>query len=147
MKTLSDEHERFISDESEELKRIREKKLKELVEFQEKKQKMGAEPVHVTDSSFKDVVSKNALALIDFWAAWCGPCRALAPTIEELAKEYVGKVFVGKLNVDENPLTAEQFQVYSIPTVLIVKDGKEVDRIVGCVPKEYIETALKKYLG
>jgi thioredoxin 1 len=144
---MSDEHERFISDENEEIKHIREKKLKELMEFKEKKQEMSAEPVHVTDSNFKETVNTHSLALIDFWAAWCGPCRALAPTIEELAKEYSGKVFVGKLNVDENPLTAEQFQVYSIPTVLIMKDGKEVDRIVGCVPKEYIETALKKYLG
>jgi thioredoxin 1 len=71
----------------------------------------------------------------------------LAPTIEVLAKEYAGKVFVGKLNVDDNPATAERFQVFSIPTTLVMKGGKEVDRIVGCVPKDYIETVLKKHLG
>jgi thioredoxin 1 len=144
---MSDERKQFISDENDELKRIREKKLKGLMGLKETKKEMSAEPVHVTDSNFKDVVSKNALALIDFWAAWCGPCRVLAPTIEELAQEYAGKVFVGKLDVDENPVTAERFQVYSIPTVLVMRNGKEVERIVGCVPKDYIETALRKHLG
>jgi thioredoxin 1 len=139
---MNGEHERFISEE-EELERIRAKKLSEL---REKKQEMTDEPVHVTDSSFNDVVKKHSLALIDFWAPWCGPCRALAPTIEELNKEYAGRVFVGKLNVDENPKTAECFDVSSIPTMLIMKNGEEVDRIVGCVQKKYIEAALRKHL-
>ena len=108
---------------------------------------MDEEPVHVTDKTFNDLVCKNPVCLIDFWADWCGPCRALAPTIKELAREYKGEVFIGKLNVDENPSTAECFQVYSIPTMLIMKDGKEVDRVVGCMPKEQIENALKKHLG
>jgi thioredoxin 1 len=108
---------------------------------------MNVKPVHVDDSCFNATVTKHPLVLIDFWAEWCGPCRVLAPTIEELAHEYVGKILVGKLNVDENPATAERFQVFSIPTVLIMKNGKEVDRIVGCVPKDHIETSLKKYLG
>ena len=137
-------HEQFISEENEELKRIREKKLKEL---KEKRQKMTAEPFHVTDSNFNEIVEQHPIAIIDCWATWCGPCLALAPTIDELAKEYVGKVFVGKLNVDENPKTAERFQVFSIPTILIMKNGKEVDRIVGLVPKKHIETALRKHLG
>jgi thioredoxin 1 len=144
---MNGQRERFISGESEELKRIREKKLSELMKFKGRQQKMNAEPVHVTDSSFDDVVGKHSVALIDFWASWCGPCRALAPTIEELAKEYAGRVFVGKLDVDDNPAAAERFQVFSIPTVLVMKEGKEVDRIVGCVPKDYIVTALKKHLG
>lgn len=104
-------------------------------------------PVHVTDTNFDEIIRKNPLVLIDFWADWCGPCRALAPAIEELARENAGKVFVGKLNVDENTQTAQRFQVFSIPTVVIMKDGKEVDRVVGCVPKEYIVTALKKHSG
>jgi len=137
--------EQFISDE--ELKRIREKKLKEYMRTKERVHDMEAELLHVTDADFNDVVSKNALALIDFWASWCGPCRALAPTIEELAKDYAGRALVGKLDVDENPATAERFQVFSIPTVLIMKNGREVERIVGCVPKDQIETALKKHLG
>ena len=105
------------------------------------------EPIHVTDSTFDELVKKNTLALIDCWASWCGPCLAIAPTIEELAKEYSKKLFVGKLDVDENPKTAERFQIYSIPTLLIMKNGCEVDRIIGCVPKKHIEDALKKHLG
>jgi thioredoxin 1 len=140
--------ERFISDsEDEELKNLRAKMLKQLVGHKEGKRGVKPEPVHVTDTSFDKTIKENQLAIIDFWASWCGPCRALAPTIQELADEYAGKVFVGKLNVDENPLTAERFQVFSIPTVLIMKDGKEADRIVGCVPKDYIVNTLKKYLG
>lgn len=144
---MKDEYEQFISKEDEELKRIKEKKLKELMESQEKKHSMTAEPVHVTDSNFNEITSKNSLALIDCWAPWCGPCLALAPTIEELAKEYAGKVLVGKLNVDDNPETAECFQIFSIPTMLIMKNGKEIDRIVGLIPKKNIEAALKKHLG
>jgi len=125
---------------------MKEKKSREHMKSGERKHEMGNEPLHVSDANFNDVVNKNTLALIDFWASWCGPCRALAPTIEELANDYAGRVLVGKLNVDENPTTAERFQVFSIPTVLIMKGGKEADRIVGCVPKDYIETALKKHL-
>ena len=108
---------------------------------------MSAEPAHVTDANFNKIVNQHHLALIDFWAPWCSPCLALAPTIEELAEEYFGKIFVGKINVDENPLTAERFQIFSIPTLIIMKDGKEVDRIVGLVPKKHIEAVLKKHLG
>jgi thioredoxin 1 len=133
------------SEESEEkeLERLRHKKLSELGE---KKQEVSDKPVHITDASFKEMIGKQGVALVDFWAAWCGPCRSLAPTIEELAKEYAGRILVGKLNVDENPQTAECFQVFSIPTMLIMKNGEEVDRIVGCVQKKYIEAALKKYM-
>lgn len=143
---MADEHEQFISEE-EELKRIRKKKLKELTELKGKKQKMSAEPIHVTDSNFNETVMEHSLALIDCWAPWCGPCIALAPIIEELAEEYAGKILVGKLNVDENPRTAERFQIFSIPTMLIMKNGGEADRIVGLVPKERIETILRKHLG
>lgn len=142
---MNSEHEQFISDEDEELKRIKQKKLRELTE--KRRSMNGTEPVHVTDADFDKIVQQNPIALIDFWAAWCGPCRSLAPTIEELANEHAGKVLVGKLNVDENPATAERFQVYSIPTVLIMKNGKEVDRIVGLCAKNYIEDALKKHTG
>jgi thioredoxin 1 len=140
---MNSEHERFISDENEELKRIREKKVAEL----RARKGMDNELVHVNDDNFEDTVKRHSLVLIDFWAPWCGPCRTLAPTIEELNRDYGGKVLFGKLNVDENPQTAECFQVFSIPTLLIVKNGQEVDRIVGCVPKKHIETALNKHLG
>jgi thioredoxin 1 len=108
---------------------------------------MSLEPILVTDSNFSEIAKKHSLVLIDFWAPWCGPCRALAPTIEELTKEYAGKVTIGELNVDENPETAECFQVYSIPTMLVMKHGFEVDRIVGLVPKKHIEAVLSKHLG
>jgi thioredoxin 1 len=144
---VNGEHERFISEEDEELKRIKEKKLRKLTETKEKKNEMMAEPAVVTDSNFDEIVNKNSLTLIDCWAPWCGPCVALEPAIEELAEEFTGKVFFGKLNVDENPRTAECFQIYSIPTMLVMKDGREVDRIVGLVPKNYIEAILKRHMG
>jgi len=144
---MSGEHERFISKEDEELKHIREKKLMKFIEDEERRRKMGVEPVHLTESNFNEIVKKHPLVLVDFWAPWCGPCIALDPTIEELAKEYAGKVLVGRLNVDENRNTAECFQVFSIPTMLMMKNGCEVDRIVGLVPKKHIEAILKRHLG
>ena len=140
-KNTNDEHERFISEQNQELRRIRERKLVE-----PKARKEISEPVHVTDANFDETVREHPLVLIDFWAAWCGPCRTLAPVIEELNKDYAGRVFVGKLDVDENPQKAECFQVFSIPTVLIMKKGQEVERIVGCVPKKHLENALKKHM-
>lgn len=140
---MGDEHERFISEESE-LERIREKKL---ATFKERKAELTGGPVHLTDTNFEETVKRHSVSFVDFWASWCGPCLALAPTIEELAKEYGGKILVGKLDVDENPKTAESFQVYSVPTMVIMKNGQEVDRIVGCVQKKMIVAALEKHLG
>jgi thioredoxin 1 len=106
---------------------------------------MSVEPFHVTDANFEEIISKNKIALIDFWANWCGPCRALAPTIQELAKEYSGKILVGKLDVDENPSTAERFKVFSIPTMILFKEGKEAERLVGLCPKNRIADTLNKH--
>ncbi len=104
-------------------------------------------PLIITDQSFAEEVERSPLpVLIDFWAAWCGPCRMVAPTIEQLAKELSGKVRVGKLDVDANQMTAARFHVQSIPTLLVFKDGKEVDRIVGVQSKEAILQRLKAYL-
>jgi len=143
---MSGEHKQFISEEDEELRRIKEEKLKELMRLKEKKQEMSAKPVPVTDSNFSETVDKHSLALVDCWAPWCGPCVVISPVVEELAKEYAGKVLFGKLNVDENPRTAERFRIFGIPTLLIIRNGKEVDRIVGLVPKDQIEARLKKHL-
>jgi thioredoxin 1 len=107
---------------------------------------MSAKTIHVNDSNFNETVTRHSLVLIDFWASWCGPCLALAPTIEELAEQYGEKIIVAKLDVDENPCTAGLFQVYSIPTVVMMKNGKEVERIVGCMPKDCFETMLKKHM-
>ncbi|MGB9676514.1 MAG: thioredoxin [Candidatus Bathyarchaeales archaeon] len=143
---MSGKREQFISDEDKELEHIRAKKLQKLMKTLKEKEEMPTEPTHLTDSNFDSIINKNALALIDFWAPWCGPCRALAPTIDELCKEYAGKILIGKLNVDENPQTAERFQIFSIPTLVLMKNGKEVDRIVGLVPKSSIEAILNKHL-
>jgi thioredoxin 1 len=144
---MADEREQFISEEDNELEQIRQKKLQEIMKCKERKQEMSAEPVHVTDSNFNETVSKHSFALIDFYASWCGPCQALAPTIKEMAGKYSGKVLVGKLDIDENPETATRFQVLSVPTLVIMKNGKEVQRIVGLVPKTHIEAALRRHSG
>lgn len=89
-----------------------------------------------TDSNFKEkVLDSNKLSVIDFWAEWCGPCRAIGPVIEELAKEYDGKVNIGKVNVDHNPQISMDYQITSIPAILFVKGGKVVDKLVGAQPK------------
>ena len=107
-----------------------------------------SENIHeFTDQSFDtDGVQADLPVLIDFWADWCGPCKAIAPTIEEIAGDYAGKVKVGKLNVDQNQNTAMQYGVRSIPTLLIMKSGEVVSQIVGAVPKENITKALDEIL-
>jgi thioredoxin 2 len=96
-------------------------------------------PLHVTDSTFADQVERNPLpVLLDLWADWCGPCRMLSPTIEQLSSELSGRVAVAKLNIDENPATASRFGVRSIPMLLLLKGGREVDRLVGVQPKQEI---------
>ena len=103
-------------------------------------------PITVTDATFNQIIQQHQLMLIDCWAPWCGPCQIIGPVIDEIAEDYAGKAVFGKLNVDENPQTSERFGIFSIPTLLVIKNGSEVDRIVGAVPKQFIETKLKKYL-
>ncbi len=106
---------------------------------------MSIQPFHLTDANFDETIKKNKLVFVDFWASWCGPCRALAPTIEELAKENSGKVLIGKLDVDENSATASRFQVFSIPTMIVFKNGVEADRLVGLCPKNRIADTISKH--
>ena len=102
-------------------------------------------PVALTNENFEAKTSEGVV-LIDFWAEWCGPCKAIAPAIEELAVEYDGKAVIAKVDVDANPELSKKFQIRSIPTLKIMKDGEVVDEIVGLVPKSEIEKKLKKHL-
>jgi thioredoxin 2 len=107
----------------------------------------SAQPVIITDGNFSETVGKSPLpVLLDLWAAWCGPCRLIAPIIDELARELAGKVLIGKLNVDDNQMTAARFGVQSIPTLLILKNGREVERIVGAQSKQAILNKLSSYV-
>ena len=101
----------------------------------------------VTDGNFEEEVIKSDLpVLVDFWAPWCGPCRTVAPIVEELAKDYQGKLKVTKLDVDNNPSTAAKYGIFSIPTILIFKDGKVATQIVGAVPKKHFVDKLNELL-
>ncbi|CCQ49076.1 thioredoxin [Crocosphaera watsonii WH 8501] len=103
--------------------------------------------VQVTDGTFKaDVLDSDVPVLVDFWAPWCGPCRMVAPVVEEIADQYAGQVKVVKLNTDENPNTASQYGIRSIPTLMIFKGGQRVDMVVGAVPKTTLASTLEKYL-
>ena len=102
--------------------------------------------VEITDSNFNEIVTKNDVVLVDFWAEWCGPCRMIAPMIEELANEYDGKAVIGKLDVDNNQESSIKFGVRSIPTLLVFKDGEMVDRHVGAVPKDTLSSSINSNL-
>jgi thioredoxin 1 len=107
-----------------------------------------AKAIEVTDSTFEqEVLQANQPVLVDFWAVWCGPCRAVAPIVEELAGDYEGKLKVMKLDVDDNPRTAVAYGVQSIPTLLVFKDGKPAERIVGAVPKKVLVDKLQSVLA
>lgn len=107
-----------------------------------------AEPIIVTDATFSDEVQQFPLpVLVDVWAEWCGPCRMIAPVIEQLAREMAGRIRLAKLNVDENPVTAQRFGVQSIPTMLLLKNGRELDRIVGAYPKTEIVRRIERVIA
>jgi thioredoxin 1 len=130
----------------EELEAIRRRKMSELKNDAKVDSKMPAEPIVVTDADFDKFVTKYPVVLIDCWAPWCGPCRMVAPVIDALAKEMSGTVVFGKLNTDENPQVPNKFSISAIPTMMIFKDGKMVDRIIGAQPKEALAAKIKRNL-
>ena len=135
-----------------EIEQIKAKKMREM-EARMKAKKEGKKgeqlidhPLTLDDSSFIPTVRKYPLVVVDCWAPWCAPCRMVAPIIDELAREYAGKVVFGKLNVDENPRIASEFAIMAIPTMFIFKNGEPVDVIQGALPKPYLEAKLKEWI-
>ncbi|MEF8847675.1 MAG: thioredoxin [Candidatus Thermoplasmatota archaeon] len=137
----------------EELEKIKKKKLDELKKkYLQKntkdindKQKKINQPLEISDKNIQNLINKHNFLVIDCWAPWCGPCKKVSPIIDQLAKEMSGEVVFGKLNVDHNKKTAQKFGVMSIPTLLVFKNGKLIDKIVGALPKEMLKDKLTQY--
>ena len=110
-------------------------------------EKVMSNALDINDSTFEqEVINSTELTIVDFWAPWCGPCRKLGPVLDEVAQEFEGKIKVVKLNTDENLKTAKEFSVSGLPTLLMFKDGKAVERLVGLMPKTSIVSNIEKYL-
>jgi thioredoxin 1 len=138
--------------EDEEIRRIKEKKLQKLIkqrskETLEKKSKYPTSPINVTDDTLQSIVQKYPVVVVDCWAEWCGPCHMISSVIEQLAAELSGKVIFGKLNVDENQVIPTKFGIMSIPTLLIFKEGKHVDTLIGALNKKTLLSQLKPYIS
>jgi thioredoxin 1 len=135
-------------DNDEEILEIKQRKLKEMQKTATMRSTMNSitRPIVLTDLNFREEISKYPVMLIDFWAPWCGPCRMVSPIIEQLASEYAGRVVFGKLNIDENQMVPRSFGIQSIPTMMILKNSRVVDILVGALPKAQIETKLRQHL-
>jgi len=129
-----------------ELDKIREKKLKEMQQRYLGKKEAIDKPIEVTDQTFDGTIKKYSAVVVDFWGQWCPPCHLIAPIIEELARDYAGKVVFAKMNVDENKEIAVKFDVMAIPTLLLFKSGKLVDQVIGALPRQTLEERIKKFL-
>ena len=128
------------------LRRRRAEMLKRMVEDDEKRRKMPAAPITLTDSNFDERLKEHPLLIVDLWAPWCGPCKMIGPMIEAMAKEYQGKAVFGKLNVDQNQMTASRYKVQGIPTLLVFRNGRLVDRQVGALPKNRLVSVVERHL-
>lgn len=135
--------------EDEELRLINEKRMKKLQQLINEKEFLRniREPLNLEDTTFFQTINKFPIMLVDFWAPWCGPCRMMSPIIDQIGKDYLGKLVIGKINVDENPLIARQFSISSIPTLMLFKRGKELNKIIGSVSKNKIDEMVKMHLN
>ena len=140
-----------MDEQDKELEKIRRKKMMEIIDRKQGKGKheernWPTAPITVTDTTMPQIVSNYPVSVIDCWAPWCGPCQMVAPVVEELAKDYHGKIVFGKLNTDENRLSANKYNIMSIPTLLVFKNGKLVDQVIGAMPKQELESEITKHL-
>ncbi|NOY12041.1 MAG: thioredoxin [Archaeoglobi archaeon] len=134
-----------------ELEKIRQKRMMELMQKlggqgEQPKQEVIDHPIKVDASNFDDVLAKHKNVVVDFWAEWCMPCRMIAPIVEQLAKEYAGKVVFAKLNTDENPMIAGRYGITGIPTLIFFKNGRPVDKVVGALPKAELKRWVERNL-
>jgi thioredoxin 1 len=138
------------NEEDKELERIRRAKLQGMMENKsetyEKETMVSNKPIEVMDATLTEIIQNHSLVVVDCWAPWCGPCYMVAPVIEELARDYAGKILFGKLNVDKNREVSMQYQIMGIPTLLVFKNGKLVDRVVGAMPRQMLEPKITRYL-
>jgi thioredoxin 1 len=135
---------------NDELAQLKKKKLEELKKYYQNggntMENMPDTPVEMSDADLEEHTNNHDMVVVDCWAPWCGPCRMIHPIVEELAKEMQGKVVFGKLNVDNNKATAAKYGIMSIPSLLVFKDGKLVDRIVGAMPKPMLKSKIEPHL-
>jgi len=134
--------------EDEELERIKRAILQEMMRGRNSKKQgksLSNKPMQVTDATFKEIIRNHPLVVVDCWAPWCAPCYMVAPVVEEMARDYAGRILFGKLNVDENREVATRYQIMGIPTLLVFKNGKLVDRIVGAMPRQTLEPKIIRY--
>ena len=142
----------MVDQKDEDLEKIKRKKLEEMMRrisdrTEEKLPSQASDkPVDLTDATFTKFVDDSSLSVIDCWAPWCGPCHMVSPIIEELAREYAGKISFGKLNMDNNQGVAAQYGIRSIPTLLVFKHGKLVDQIIGAMPRRMLEPRIISHL-
>lgn len=136
------------NEEDEKLERIKTAKLQKMMKSvaREKRGTAFDKPVEMTDVTFKEMILSHPFVVVDCYAPWCGPCHMVAPIIEELSRDYAGKILFGKLDVDENREVSTQYDIMSIPTLLMFKNGKLVDRIIGAMPRQTLEQKVTRHL-
>ena len=146
---MKEEKSKSENEDKKEIERIKRRKMREMEEMikeEDNEATREGHPLIMNDNTFTEIIKKYPLVVVDCWAPWCAPCRMVTPIIEELAKEYNGKVTFGKLNIDENLRTATEFGIMAIPTLLIFKNGRFVDNVIGALPKRHLEAKIKEWM-